>query len=116
MELLDTALLSGLKEEEFWNMTIGEVSRYIKAFNKRKNIEDKNKAMNNYILANLISEQVACIFDNNSKPRAFKDVYSFLFSEEEQQEFKRQEEEHLAKITAAKFREYADAVNEQRNR
>lgn len=84
LQLLQSAINLGLLEEDFWDMTIAEIERYLEGALWRL----KTKAQFDYSLADLVGASVARLFDSNTKYPSIVDVYPQLFEEElkEQQE------------------------------
>lgn len=87
-------------------MTIAEVSRYIEAYNRRKRREEKDKAINNYILADLIGASVGRLFKGNFP--AIEEVYPTLF-EEETKRIQEQKEE----LSVQRFLLFAQLHNQK---
>ena len=80
LELLNTCLTVGISEWDFWQMTVGEIKRYIAAYNQRRKNEEKQIAYNNYILADLIGASVGRLFKGTFP--GIVEVYPSLFEEE----------------------------------
>ena len=75
-------------------MTLAEVSRVIEAYNRRKRREDKDRAINNYILADLIGASVGRLFKGNYP--AIEEVYPSLFDEETNSEKAQAQKDELS--------------------
>jgi hypothetical protein len=71
-------------------MTIGEIHRRIEAYNKAKRRKEKETAINNYILADLIGASVGRLFKGNYP--AIEEAYPSLFAEETKSEAERKQE------------------------
>lgn len=87
-------------------MTIAEVSRYIEAYNRRKRREEKDKAINNYILADLIGASVGRLFKGNYP--SIEEVYPSLF-EDEAKRIEEQKEE----LSVQRFLLFAQLHNQK---
>lgn len=101
-----SALEVGISHFDFWDMTFGEVIETIKAYQKRKKEELKERAMMDFKLSQCIGIQVACILSDKNKPREFMEIYDFLYSDEEKEEIvaKQQEEKEIqAMMNMANF-------------
>ena len=75
-------------------MTLAEVSHYIEAYNRRKRREDKELAINNYILADLIGASVGRLFKGNFPQ--IEEVYPSLFEEETNSEEVQKQKDELS--------------------
>lgn len=92
LNLLDNALYYGIKEEEYWNMTYGEVRRAIKAKAKKEKDEYKARLTAEYSLANLIGVSIAGLVSKNAKMPSLYKCYPDLFKEEAEEEQRKKEE------------------------
>lgn len=101
---LETALLYGLTEHEFWNMTIKEVIRAVKAKQDKEKLELKNKAIFDYKLANMIGISFA-----NKLPDIWE-FYPTLFNSEEELE---KREKKQAELSALRFINFAESFNKR---
>ena len=101
---LETALLYGITESEFWNMTISEVIRAVKAKQDREKLELKNKAIFDYKLANMIGISFV-----NKLPDIWE-FYPTLFNSEEEIE---KREKKQAELSALRFINFAESFNKR---
>ncbi len=107
---LESALDYGLTEEQFWNMTLGEVIRAIEAAKRKYLREQRERASFDYILADLIGRSVARIYNSSNTLPSMGDTYPSLFDSEEieaQQRAKKQE------LSALRFRQFALSHNKK---
>lgn len=89
--MLDICLDSGLSELDFWNMTVGEVIRYLQSYERRRTNEMREKAMFVYRLADLIGVSCGRYYTKEFVYPEIYEVFSGLYTEEEV-ETARQEE------------------------
>lgn len=105
LELLEQCMSIGMREEDFYNSTLSQVTRYVNAHNKQQENQLQEKAFMDYQLANLICVSVARLMSKDAKYPQFHEAYSFLDTEEskkarEEQEQKRKLEEYRAYMIA----------------
>lgn len=104
---LDSALEYGLLEDQFWDMTLLEIERYLNACRRRLKAEQKERAYYDYVLADLIGKSVARIHSKKRYPEIYK-VYPSLFTKEEIEDKKQEAKDELS---AARFRQFAHSFN-----
>jgi hypothetical protein len=107
--MLDNALDFGLTEEQFWDMTIGELDRFISSQKRREEHRLKERATMDYTHALLIGRAM----QGNSEEHPFPElceVYPGLFAEELR---KREEEKSKlqAELSAIRFIQFAKSFN-----
>ena len=98
----------GIKESEFWEMTIAELTRAIESRNRVEKARQQEKATFDYILGDLIGRSVARIYSSSATYTDIAEVYPTLFDAKELQE-KRAEKQ--AELSALRFKLFADAHN-----
>ena len=103
-------MVLGLTEEQFWSMTIAELETFAKVEKKRREIAAKQKAIDNYKLADLIGRSVARCFSSKNEMPDIAEVYPDLFDTAEVQEQKRQKKEELS---ALRFIHFANSHNKK---
>ena len=113
--LLENSLLTGLKELDFWEMTVGEVSRYINAQNKLKKIEAQERASYDYILANLIAKGISISLGAKDSFPSIYEVYSEVFDDVVKQKEEEQQEK-IMQLSALRFRQFAQSYNNNRKK
>lgn len=107
--MLDNALDWGLSEETFWNMTVGELDRYIDSKRRQETHRLKERATMDYTLALLVGRAMRGSSEENPFPELYE-VYPNLFFDEA---IKREEEraEQQAKLSAIRFIQFAESFN-----
>ena len=116
MEALKICLVAGLKEEEFWAMTYGEINRYLEAYNKKERLKSQREATNIYLLAQLIADNIAPMVSKEHKPKQFMEIFKHLYEEETLKEVEKEKELKEAKTQSAKFRMFAEMQNKRRSK
>lgn len=105
---LDIALDYGIDEQQFWTMTIAELERAVESKNRVKQVEAKEKAAFDYILAELVGRSVARVFNSSNNMPTLSEAYPSLFdtaAAAEDREAKR------AELSALRFKLFADNHN-----
>jgi hypothetical protein len=107
--MLDNALDWGLTEEQFWNMTVGELDRFLDSKQRQEEYRLKERATMDYTLALLIGRAMRGSDEENPFPELYE-VYPQLFLEEA---IKREEkrEEEAAQLSAIRFIQFAESFN-----
>ena len=108
---LDNALDYGITEEQFWNMTIGELSRAVRSKLRVRKFEAQQKASFDYTLAQAIGR--ACGIAFGSIKSEFPDIsglYPTLFDSEE---IKQKKQEKQAELSALRFKQFAESFNKR---
>lgn len=90
-KLLQPSINLGLDEFKFWEMTVAEVERYIEGAIFRM----KQKAQNDYILADLCGISSARMMSNDVKFPSIMEAYAHLFDKEIAEEKKKEREEEI---------------------
>lgn len=110
--LFKDALDCGITVNEFYDMTIKELTDYRDSFLRKREIKRKDSADMIYRLSTLITNGTACILSDKNKPIEFLDIFSDIFQEEskinEENKIKAQMEIHKQRM-----REFAERVNKQ---
>lgn len=107
---LENALDFGLKEHEFWEMTLAEFDRYVDSRRRVQEREGKEKATYDYILGDLIGRSIARIFDSNNQYPEIYDAYPAFFDREAIEE---QREERTQELSAQRFMAFAESFNKK---
>ena len=76
--LLQQCMSIGMREEEFYNSTLSQVTRYVESYNKLKENQMQEKAYFDYQLANLIGMSVARLLSKGAKYPTFEKAYPFV--------------------------------------
>jgi hypothetical protein len=108
--MLENALDMGISEQEFWNMTIGELERKADSCRRLDKHRLKEKATFDYTLAMLIGRAFGAS-EEHPFPGLY-DVYPNLFADD----IKRREEEESARqaqLSAIRFIQFAQSFNKK---
>ena len=97
--------MAGVREADFWDMTVGEAARAIDAYNTRR----RDRAYFDYTQAMTIGAFIGSMFSSKSPP-ALEDLYPDLF-DEEAEELEQIEQEKRDERSAANFIKFANAFN-----
>lgn len=108
-KMLDNALDYGLSEEQFWNMTVGELDRYVSSRQRQEEHRLKERATMDYTLALLIGRTFSGSNEENPFPDLYE-VYPNLFFKEAVKR-KEEEAERLSQLSAIRFRQFAESFN-----
>ena len=102
--MLNNSLDFGIKEEEFWEMSIAEINRVIQSKKRVMEAQLKEGATRDYILADLIGRSVARLFSKQNDYPKIYEVYPNLF---ENEEINNNNDE----LSAIRFRQFAEHFN-----
>lgn len=105
---LDNALDYGISENDFWNMTLSELTRAIESKKRIDKARLQEKANFDYILANLIGKSISRIYSSSNKMPDISEVYPTLFDSKEVEEKKQEKRDELS---ALRFKQFADSFN-----
>lgn len=100
----------GITENEFWNMTLAELMRYVDAKKKIQEREAKERASYDYILADLIGRSVARIYSSSTTYPHISEVYPALFDSQELEEQKQQKQ---MEASIARFKQFTQSHNKK---
>ena len=108
---LKVALDYGVKELEFWEMTLAEIERAIDSKKRVTRIDKQNKAMFDYTLAILIGRNIARVHGSSSPIPTLEEAYPELFKKtpEEEAEYQKQKDD----LSALRFKLFAQSHNEK---
>ena len=109
---LEIALDCGLKEAEFWEMTIAELNRFIESWSRVKEKKEQEAAAHNYILAGLIGRNIASYLSEEITVPPIEEIYSHLFNDRAE----KAKEEKINKATeasVARFKQFANFHNKK---
>jgi hypothetical protein len=96
-------------------MTIGEVSRYIEAQNKKMTMQNQEKASHNYILANLIVRGVGITLGSKEHYPTIDEVYPSLFDNIKEEQRAKVEQQKM-ELSALRFRQFAQSYNNRKHK
>lgn len=110
--MLKDALDCGVSINEFYDMTISELTDYRDSFLRKREIKRKDSADIVYRLATLISNGTACVLNGENKPIEFLDIFGDIFEKEskihEENRIKAQME-----VNKQRMKEFAERVKKQ---
>ena len=107
---LKLALDYGLTERDFWEMTIGELQRFVDSRNRVKKVEAQEKATFDYILAQTIAKDIWSYYSENITAPSISEVYPSLF----ESDAKRAEiSQKKAELSALRFKQFAKSYNDR---
>lgn len=109
-QLLDLSLDLGIDEFTFWEMNLEELIRAITSKQRTKRKEAEEKAMSDYLLADMIGRSVARVYSSDAKMPEIYDVYPTLFNKDEIEEAR---ERHRMEESLKKFKDFAVSFNER---
>lgn len=107
--MLDNALDWGLSEQEFWNMTVGELDRYVSSRQRQEKHKLKERATMDYTLALLIGRAVKGSDEEHPFPELYE-VYPELFLEEAKVK-EQTEADKRTQLSAIRFIQFAESFN-----
>lgn len=110
---LDTALDYGLTEQQFWESTIGELTRLFKSKRRVEREQHQIKATFDYALADLIGRSIARVYNSSNTMPEISEVYPTLFDSEE---VKQKRQEKQAELSALRFKQFAQSFNQKFNK
>lgn len=108
---LEIALDYGIKESDFWDMTIAELIRAVES-KKRVLLQDsKQKAIYDYTLADLIGRSYARVHSSVNRFPSIAEAYPSLFTSEE---FEEEMQAKKDELSALRFKQFAQSYNNKR--
>jgi hypothetical protein len=91
-------------------MTLGEVERAFKSKKRVQEAHEKEKAIYDYILADMIGRSMARIQSSANKMPEISEAYPWLFDTQEMQEKKQEKKDELS---ALRFKLFAQSHNKK---
>ena len=91
-------------------MTISEITRMAKSKQRTTITASKERAMFDYLLADLIGKSVSRIYSNSSRMPELYEVYPSLFEQEDIEEKKQEQRDNLS---ALRFKQFAQSYNKR---
>jgi hypothetical protein len=107
---LEAALDVGIKEAEFWSMTLAELVRAVESAKRREKAEQQKRALYDYRLADLVGRSVARIYSKGATLPELHDAYPTLFDDGALEEAKAERE---AERFAAQLMAFSAAHNKR---
>lgn len=114
-KLLENALFYELRESDFWDMSIGEVVRYIKAQDKIYRVRNQERASYDYILANLIVKGVGITLGSKQSFPTIEEVYPKLFDDIKEEQQAKIEAKKM-ELSTLRFKQFAQSYNSRKNK
>jgi hypothetical protein len=105
---LETSLDYGIEEAKFWDMTIAEIERAVASKNRVRELEQKEKALFDYIHAELVGRSMARVFNSNNEYPAIEEAYPTIF---ENVAAIQEKQAKKAELSALRFKLFADKYN-----
>lgn len=91
-------------------MTLAELQRAIESKKRVKEVEAQEKAIFDYILADLIGKSVARVYNSSNKMPELVNAYPSLFNTEE---YQKSIEAKKAEVSALRFKQFVEAHNKK---
>ena len=91
-------------------MTISEITRMAKSKQRTTITASKERALFDYLLADLIGKSVSRIYSNSAKMPELYEVYPSLFEQEDIEEKKQEQRDTLS---ALRFKQFAQSYNKR---
>lgn len=91
-------------------MTLAELTRAAESYSRTKKNEAKEKAIYDYILADLIGRSVARLHSNDASMPTISECYPSLFQKEEDLEKRQALQDELS---ALRLKQFADSFNKR---
>lgn len=91
-------------------MTISEITRMAKSKQRTTITASKERAMFDYLLADLIGKSVSRIYSNSARMPELYEVYPSLFEQEDIEEKKQEQRDTLS---ALRFKQFAQSYNKR---
>ena len=110
MKWLESALDCGIKEVDFWNMTLAEIERAVKSKQRVMKREAQERASTDYILGDLIGRSIARIYNSSARYPDINTAYPTLFDSKQLEEKKRAQKEELSVL---RFKQFAQSYNKR---
>lgn len=110
LDLLQQCMSIGMREEDFYNSTLAQITRYVESYNKQQQNKLQEKAYFDYQLANLIGVSVYRLLSKNTKYPAFEKAYPFITQSKQAKEI---DEEWEMEKQHMKLMEWAEQMNKK---
>ena len=91
-------------------MTIAEITRMAKSKQRTTITESKERAVFDYLLADLIGKSVSRIYSNSARMPELYEVYPSLF---EQKDIEEKKQEQRDTLSALRFKQFAQSYNKR---
>lgn len=91
-------------------MTIAEITRIAKSKQRTTITASKERAVFDYLLADLIGKSISRIYSNSARMPELYEVYPSLFEQEDIEEKKQEQRDTLS---ALRFKQFAQSYNKR---
>ena len=91
-------------------MTIAELTRAVRSHNRRVKEEARERAAQNYILADLIGRSVSRVYSSSAKMPTLAEAYPSLFNDEDIAE---QQQQKKNELSVMRFKQFANFYNKK---
>jgi hypothetical protein len=108
--MLNNALDLGISEFDFWNMTLAELGRATESKIRVMKAQKQEKAMFDYILAELIGRSNARLHSNTATFPQIFEVYPTLF---DAKEFEERKQQRMIEESALRIKQFAESFNKK---
>ena len=98
----------GIKECEFWDMTIAELERSIESRQRMEHLRLQERATFDYIHAELVGRSIARLYSSSAKYPDISEAYPTIFNTQDIEEKKQEKKDELS---ALRFRQFANSFN-----
>lgn len=109
MDLLGQCMSIGMKENEFYELTLDQITRYVESYTKQQENKYQDQAFFDYQLANLIRIAIGGLIDKKVSFPALEKAYPFVKGTYE----KEVDEQWEMEVQRIKLREWAEQMNQK---
>lgn len=113
--MLIDALVYGLSEESYWEMSLSDIKSYFKKLNEKQLNETRIAASLQYTHADLIGASVSRLVSKSAKFPPLEKAYPSLF-EPVMSEMEIQKQNRRTELSIARMKAYAEKHNARRQR
>jgi hypothetical protein len=106
---------AGIRECEYWEMTIAEVIRAVESFNRVKKAEAQQKVSFDYVLAGLINRGIGITLGSKQSFPSLEEAYSSLFKDMKKEEEQKMQEQRN-NVSALRFLQFSQTHNSRYNK
>ena len=111
--MLDTALDYGCSEEDFWDMTMGEYSRFVQSKRRIQRLKMQERAVMDWQLADLVYRSIVRLYSSSAKMPECSDYYSALFDEQQKKVVEERKKEQKNELSVLRFKQFAESYNKR---
>lgn len=94
-------------------MTMNEYLRCIKAKKRAQRLELQQRALMDWLLADLIGKSFARLYSNSARMPNFQEYYSALLDETQKQDIEEKKQERQDELSALRFKQFANSFNKK---